>query len=223
MLLNDDFAIRAAMHGASMDWIQSPTPGVERRMLFRIGDEKARATSIVRYAPGSVFPAHGHPGGEEILVLDGVFQDESGDYPAGSYMRNPPGTRHTPASAQGCLIFVKLWQFRKDDDALVALRANELPAASWPGVAASRTLFDNSHEQVCLETWAAGETVEMANPCGLELLVLAGSFSDGTEVFSAQSWLRLPPGTNLCARTGIHGAQVWLKTGKLLQDNICEF
>jgi anti-sigma factor ChrR (cupin superfamily) len=223
MLLNDDFTTRAVVHAASMDWVQSPTKGVERRMLFRIGDEKARATSIVRYAPGSLFPRHGHPGGEEILVLDGVFQDESGDYPAGSYMRNPPGSGHTPGSAPGCVIFVKLWQFRKDDGDFVVRQADEGPAASWPGVAASRTLFDNSHEQVCIETWAAGGTVEMANPRGLELLVMEGSFSDGTELFTAQSWLRLPPGTDLRARPGIHGARVWLKTGKLMQDNICEF
>ena len=78
MRLNDDFSRRAALHGAQMDWVTSPTPGVERRMLFRIGEEKARATSIVRYAPDSHFPRHGHPGGEEILVLDGVFEDDSG-------------------------------------------------------------------------------------------------------------------------------------------------
>lgn len=92
MLLNDDFSARAVMHAANMDWVPSPTKGVERRMLFRIGDEKARATSIVRYAPQSRFPRHGHPGGEEILVLEGVFQDDHGDYPAGSYIRNPPGS-----------------------------------------------------------------------------------------------------------------------------------
>ena len=223
MLLNDDFAARAALHGAAMPWVPSPTPGVERRMLFRIGDEKARATSIVRYAPGSVFPAHGHPGGEEILVLDGVFQDESGDYPAGSYMRNPPGTRHTPASEPGCLIFVKLWQFRKDDGALVALRVNDTPVAAWPGVAASRKLFDNGHEEVRLEDWQPDGKVEIANPSGLELLVLDGEFSDGSETFRRLSWLRLPPGTPLNARTGKGGARVWMKAGALLQDNICEF
>src|SRR5665213_2522753 len=189
-------------HAAAMPWVPSPTPGVERRMLFRIGGEKARATSIVRYAPDSHFPAHDHPGGEEILVLDGVFQDESGDYPAGSYMRNPPGTRHTPASRQGCLIFVKLWQFRKDEDALVALRADDTPAASWPGVAASRKLFDNGHEEVRLEDWQANSDVEVANPKGLELLILSGEFSDGTETLHRLSWLRLPPGTHLKARTG---------------------
>jgi hypothetical protein len=59
-------------------------------MLDRIGDEVARATSIVRYAPASHFSPHVHDGGEEFLVLEGTFQDEHGDYPVGSYVRNPP-------------------------------------------------------------------------------------------------------------------------------------
>jgi hypothetical protein len=223
MLLNDDFSARAAVHAAAMPWVQSPTQGVERRMLFRIGEEKARATSIVRYAPGSVFPHHGHPGGEEILVLDGVFQDESGDYPAGSYMRNPPGTSHTPGSRLGCVIFVKLWQFRKDDSQTVALAPAARPAAAWPGVARSELLFDNGHEEVRIEDWQAGGTVEIANPRGLELLVLNGEFSDGVEKLDRLSWLRLPPGTHLKARTGPGGACVWIKAGALLQENICEF
>jgi hypothetical protein len=223
MLLNDDFTARAIVHAGATAWVPSPTKGVERRMLFRIGDEKARATSIVRYAPGSVFPAHGHPGGEEILVLDGVFQDESGDYPAGSYMRNPPGTHHTPASAQGCVILVKLWQFRKDDDRLVALRIADTPAASWPGVSASHKLFDNGHEEVRIETWERDASVDIANPKGLELLVLDGSFTDGSELLEKHTWLRLPPGRHLKALTGARGARVWLKAGALLQDNICEF
>ena len=223
MLLNDDFSARAVVHAGATAWVPSPTGGVDRRMLFRIGEEKARATSIVRYAPGSRFPAHGHPGGEEILVLDGMFQDESGDYPAGSYMRNPPGTSHTPGSAEGCVIFVKLWQFRKDDDVLVARRADEGPAASWPGVAASYKLFDNGHEEVRAETWERDAQVEIANPKGLELLVLDGSFTDGTEFLEKHTWLRLPPGQHLKARTGARGARVWLKAGALLQDNICAF
>jgi anti-sigma factor ChrR (cupin superfamily) len=192
-------------------------------MLFRIGAEKARATSIVRYAPDTCFPRHGHPGGEEIFVLDGVFEDDAGQYPAGSYMRNPPGSGHTPGSTAGCVIFVKLWQFRKDDEASLVRQPEDGPAASWPGVAASRTLFDNGHEQVRLETWHANADVEIANPSGLELLVAAGGFSDGAEDFAALSWLRLPPDAHLKARTGADGARVWLKAGKLLQDNICDF
>jgi anti-sigma factor ChrR (cupin superfamily) len=48
MELNADFSQRVAIHAASLPWIASPMPGVERRMLDRIGDEVARATSIVR-------------------------------------------------------------------------------------------------------------------------------------------------------------------------------
>jgi anti-sigma factor ChrR (cupin superfamily) len=211
MKLNADFGIPAVMHAAKLPWVASPTPGVERRMLFRIGDEKARATSIVRYARGSHFPAHGHPGGEEILVLEGVFQDESGDYPAGSYMRNPPGSGHRPGSEPGCVIFVKLWQFRRDDRTHVALRDTE------------GSLFDNGHEQVRLETWPSDQDIELDNPEGLELLVLEGSFSDSSETFARHSWLRLPAGAPLRVKAGGQGARVWLKAGLLVQENLCAF
>ena len=211
MKLNAHFDIPAAMHAAKLAWVASPTPGVERRMLFRVGDEKARATSIVRYAKNSHFPAHGHPGGEEILVLDGVFQDESGDYPAGSYMRNPPGSGHRPGSEAGCVIFVKLWQFRRDDRTYVAPRNGE------------GTLFDNGHEQVRLENWAPDQDIACDNPEGLELLVLDGSFSNAGETFARLSWLRLPAGTPLHAEAGNQGARVWLKAGLLVQENLCAF
>ena len=211
MELNADFSVPAVVHAAKQPWVSSPTPGVKRRMLFRIGDEKARATSIVRYAPDSHFPAHGHPGGEEILVLNGVFQDESGDYPAGSYMRNPPGSGHRPGSQPGCVIFVKLWQFRQDDQAYIALRA------------AAGILFDNGHEQVRLENWAPNQDVEVSNAEGLELLVLDGSFSDITESFARLSWLRYPAGRPLRVHIGAEGARVWLKSGLLLQENLCAF
>src|SRR3954453_14131834 len=135
MDLNADFGARAAVHSARLDWTPSPIPGVDRRMLDRIGDEVARATSIVRYAPHSHFSPHIHGGGEEFLVLDGIFQDEHGDYPAGSYVRNPSSSRHTPGSASGCVLFVKLWQFdlkdrtpvRPDGRALVYTHAQDRP------------------------------------------------------------------------------------------------
>ena len=120
MDVNSDFTTRAAVHAARLDWTPSPILGVDRRMLDRIGDEVARATSIVRYAPHSRFSAHTHGGGEEFLVLDGVFQDEHGDYPTGTYVRNSPATSHTPGSEPGCTLFVKLWQFEPDDRKPVA-------------------------------------------------------------------------------------------------------
>ena len=115
MELNTNFEERVVIHSDTLEWIASPMPGVDRRMLDRIGGEVARATSIVRYVPNSKFSAHTHTGGEEFIVLDGVFQDEHGDFPEGTYVRNPPTTSHTPGSEPGCTIFVKLWQFDMDD------------------------------------------------------------------------------------------------------------
>ena len=115
MRINAEFNERAAVIADDSQWVHSPESGVERQMLDRIGDEVARATSIVRYAPGSSFATHQHAKGEEFLVLDGIFSDESGHYPAGSYVRNPPGSAHAPYSDEGCRILVKLRQFDAQD------------------------------------------------------------------------------------------------------------
>lgn len=224
MLLNEDLSVPAVVHAARLDWVASPTRGVDRRMLFRIGEEKARATSIVRYAPESRFPHHDHPGGEEFFVLEGIFQDETGDFPAGSYVRNPPGTGHAPGSREGCTIFVKLWQFRRDDRLRIVRRPGEgAKADPSPGILASTILFDNGHEQVRLEEWEPGARLRPDNREGLELLVLSGAFSDGENALEAQSWLRLPAGYPLKAAVGPEGAKIWLKSGPLLQDNVVPF
>ncbi len=217
MELNADFTQRAAVHGAAIPWIPSPMAGVERRMLDRIGDEVARATSIVRYAPGSAFSAHVHGGGEEFLVLDGVFSDEHGDFPAGSYVRNPPTSRHTPASAPGCTILVKLHQFDPADrtHVIVATRhMKPVPAAGRAGVAVL-PLFADAREEVRIESWAPDTALALAAPGGMELFVLEGSYRDSGETFLPLSWLRLPPGAALQARAGAGGARVWLKAGHL--------
>ena len=130
MELNSDFTQRVLVHSQELEWVDSPMQGVQRRMLDRIGDEVARATTIVKYDPGSHFSPHVHTGGEEFLVLDGVFQDEHGDFPVGSYIRNPPESRHTPGSEPGCVIFVKLWQFDPDDRTHVRLQIDKM--ASLP-------------------------------------------------------------------------------------------
>lgn len=218
MQLHADFSKRAAVHAASLDWVPSPIAGVDRRMLDRIGGEVARATSIVRYAAGSRFAPHTHGGGEEFLVLDGVFQDEHGDFPAGSYIRNPPGTRHTPGSAPGCTIFVKLWQFDPADATQVRLDAATVPFAAMPGRPgiAARPLFHDAVEDVRIERWDADTLARVERlQGGLELLVLEGSFLEGGEAFTPQSWLRLPDGAALEARAGTEGCVVWIKTGHL--------
>lgn len=193
-------------------------------MLFRIGEEKARATSIVRYAPRSRFPPHQHPGGEEFLVLEGTFQDETGDFPPGSYVRNPPGTAHAPGSDEGCTIFVKLWQFRDDDrERIVRLPGAGRRVEPAQGTLTSVTLFENPYERVELQEWQAHAAIELANPRGLEVLVLSGSFSSEQEGFERLSWLRLPAGMTLRARVGPQGARIWCKSAQLLHDRVCEF
>jgi anti-sigma factor ChrR (cupin superfamily) len=104
MELHSDFTRRVAVHAAQLPWVASPMAGVERRMLDRIGDEVARATSIVRYAPGSHFSSHTHGGGEEFLVLEGVFEDETASSrPAPTSATHPPlGTRPARRRAAFC-------------------------------------------------------------------------------------------------------------------------
>lgn len=222
MLLNHDLSARTLVHAAALDWAPSPARGVERRMLFRIGEEKARATSIVRYAPDSRFARHGHPGGEEFLVLEGTFQDETGDFPEGAYVRNPPGTGHAPGSGAGCTIFVKLWQFRADDRERVVRLPGEGEAAGLrPGATSSRILFEGAGERVKLEEWRPGAEVELLNSEGLELLTLAGSLVEGGDTLRRFSWLRLPAGAPLRAQVGPEGARVWFKSGPLLHANVC--
>jgi hypothetical protein len=218
MEINADFSRRVAVHAARLPWVPSPMAGVERRMLDRIGDEVARATSIVRYAPSSYFSAHTHGGGEEFLVLEGVFQDEHGDFPAGSYVRNPPTSRHTPRSAPGCVLFVKLWQFDPADRKEVKLNTTGMTyrtAATRPDVELL-TLFRNECEDVRLEQWMRHAAIRMDVPGGAELLVLNGGFDESGESFEPLSWLRLPPGTVLQAKAGPNGCRLWIKTGHLL-------
>jgi hypothetical protein len=215
--LNADFSQRAAVHAAALPWIPSPMAGVDRRMLDRIGEEVARATSIVRYAPDSHFSPHTHGGGEEFLVLDGVFQDEHGDYPPGSYVRNPPTTRHKPGSAPGCTIFVKLWQFDADDRTEVRIDTSKRSFAPVPDRAGVEImpLFSDVREDVRLERWAPNAQISRDLPGGIEVLVLDGGFDEGGESFAPQSWLRLPDGAQLDARSGPSGAKVWIKVGHL--------
>lgn len=186
-------------------------------MLDRIGDEVARATSIVRYAAGSHFPPHVHGGGEEFLVLEGVFQDERGDFPVGSYVRNPPQSRHTPSSTPGCMLFVKLWQFDLADRRHVVVDTNKVALRAIEG--RDRVwvlpLFQDSRENVRIEQWAPGTAIEVDPEGGLEILVLAGGFSEGGETYGRHSWLRLPVGAHFSARAAAEGCRVWIKEGHL--------
>jgi len=217
MNLNADFNRPAIVHAGKLDWVASPMAGVDRRMLDRIGGEIARATSIVRYAPNSRFSPHVHDGGEEFLVLDGVFQDEHGDYPPGCYVRNPPTSRHTPRSDAGCTIFVKLWQFDPADRTELRVPTAGQPFAPAGDRAAVSVLplFHDTVEDVRLEVWAANAAIDIPARGGLEVLVLAGSFEAYSEHFTEQSWLRLPARSAFTGVAGSDGCRVWVKSGHL--------
>ncbi len=214
MDLNSDFTARVVVHSDQLDWLASPMPGVDRRMLDRIGDEVARATTFVRYAPGSEFSAHTHTGGEEFIVLDGVFQDEHGDYPTGTYVRNPPTTSHTPGSDAGCTIFVKLWQFHMDDRTQFRKHMAAELAASVDGIAIA-TLHQDNRETVTFAKLDPGATFHVTDSGGIEVLVIDGFITEGGETLKTGGWLRLPDGAALAAIAGDHGAQLWMKTGHL--------
>ena len=217
MDLNSDFDQRVVQSARNAVWNASPLPGVDRRMLDRIGEEVARATSIVRYAAGSHFDRHVHDGGEEILVLHGVFSDESGDYPAGTYIRNPPGTSHTPFSRDGCTLFVKLWQFAPDDTEPVRI---DTSAAAWhPGLVPGLSVMPlHEHDGVstALVRWAPETRFNThTHPGGEEILVLDGVFRDEDGDYPAGTWLRNPRWSRHTPYTGAEGALIYVKVGAI--------
>lgn len=216
MELNAEFDKPVVIHTDQLEWKPSPMPGVDRRMLDRIGGEVARATSIVRYAPDSHFSAHTHTGGEEFIVLQGVFQDEHGDYPEGTYVRNPPTTQHTPRSKSGCIIFVKLWQFDSNDrNQFRKNMADELGAPS-NGIATA-VLHRDEFETVTYSHIDAGAAYDNTDSGGIEMLVIAGSLVHRGETLAEGAWLRLPEGETLQVTANTQGAKIWIKTGHLAQ------
>ena len=216
MQINADFSKRVVIRPGDVAFVPSPLPGVERMMLDRIGGEVARATTIVRYGEGSYFDPHTHGGGEEFIVLEGTFSDEHGDYPAGTYVRNPIGSSHKPYSEKGTTIFVKLHQFDGDDTEQKVIRTQD--AAFQPGlVDGIRVLPLHAHgsEHVALVRWAPGTRFPgHMHAGGEEILVLEGTFQDEFGDYPKGSWLRNPPGS-------VHnpfsedGALLYVKTGHL--------
>jgi anti-sigma factor ChrR (cupin superfamily) len=216
MKLHADLTKRAVVFSEDLPWRDSPLPGVQRRMLERDGEEVARATTIVRFAPDSHFSAHSHGGGEEFLVLDGVFSDEEGDFGPGSYVRNPPGSRHTPHSAPGCTIFVKLCQMAPDDRASV--RIDTTRAAWQPGPvegASHLPLFEGPAERVALVRLAPGTSMARhTHPGGEEIFVLEGTLSDEAGRYPKGCWLRNPPGSEHSTFSD-EGCLFYIKSGHL--------
>lgn len=219
MKLNADLSLRASCNIHELEWEDSPSTGVQRLRLERDDDHPPveRVTTVVRFAPGSAFSGHVHGGGEEFLVLDGVFSDQHADYPAGYYVRNPSGTGHAPHSEEGCTIIVKLWQMQPDDQRQLAVNTRD--RSLWESQAdgsESLNLFSAEYETVSLLNWPAGlELEDQRFEGGVEYFVLDGAFSDQDGCYTQGSWLRLPADSTQSIKV-LEDCQVLRKHGHLL-------
>lgn len=217
MQLNSNFSQRAVILPTDYKFVASPLAGVSRVMLDRAGAEVARATSIVRYDAGSGYSSHTHDGGEEILVLEGVFSDEHGDYPAGSYLRNPPGTSHQPFSENGCTLLVKLWQFAATDTQQLAIdtRQQQWRPGLVPGLSVL-PLHEHDGVSTALVRWAPDTQFNRhIHVGGEEILVLEGLFCDEYGQYPAGSWIRSPRYSQHIPFTKAEGALIYVKVGHL--------
>ena len=221
MQLHADLTLPADVDGTLLEWVPSPAVGVHRKMIERDGAEQARCTSCVTYAPGSVFPPHGHPFGEEILVLSGTFHDEHGTYPAGTFMRNAHGETHAPGSVNGCELLVKLRH----------LTASRVAA---PGVsAAGRLVVDTSHanpgwrplpalQGSVRGLWLGGEGIEASwlleatQGAAFKLPHADETPPAGEELYALATgrWSRRPPGTT-ATYAAPDGGRFFVKVGHL--------
>lgn len=217
MHLRSDFSERVVVRPDDYEWVASPANGVDRMMLDRIGDEVARATTIVRFAPNSQFDAHSHGGGEEFLVLEGVFSDEHNDYPAGTYVRNPIGTSHRPhIGPEGSTILVKLHQFDASDTAHFHINSNDV--AFYPGSAPGLSvlpLHSHTSENVALVRWAPGTKFAAHRHWGgEEIFVIEGTFQDEHGDYPAGTWIRSPH-QSMHDPWSDEGCLIYVKTGHL--------
>ena len=214
-MLNMDFDQRIVIDTHQQDWVASPKAGVFRKPLAREEAEQGHATSIVRFDAGSSFNEHNHPLGEEILVLEGVFSDHTGDYGPGSYIRNPKGFVHAPFSKEGCVLFVKLHQFQADDQQHINIDTNNTPWLQGQGNLKVMPLHNHLGESTALVLWPKGERFKPhVHAGGEEILVLSGTFMDEHGRYPAGSWLRSPH----MSRHNPYVEEetlIWVKTGHL--------
>jgi len=209
-----DFHLPVASHVESLDWVPSPSETVWRRTLYREGGEPGPVTSFVRFTRDSRFPPHGHPEGEEILVLEGVFSDETGDYPAGTFLLNPSGSAHSPGSREGCLLFVHLRQYAGTGRAQCALDTN---AQAWRPTANERVLEkllysqEGFSERISLQLWHPGAHVTLP-PADRhrEILILQGGLDGSPGAHRATTWLRFPASHTVELHSGT-GATVYFR------------
>ena len=188
-----DFNKAVVVTPQDQQWVSSPAEGVSRVHLERVAAESGHTTSLVTLEPGSRFPQHGHPLGEELFVLSGTFSDEFGDYPMGSYIRNPPGSRHSPFTRDGCKLFVKLDQFLPEDTARVVVCPEDHHWQNGIGNLVVLSLHEFQTRHTALVYWPENESFQPHRHWGgEEIYVISGEFIDEHGRYPAGTWIRSP-------------------------------
>lgn len=217
-MLNMNFEEQIVINTNEQTWLETPSKGVWRKPLAREQAEQGHATSIVRYDAGTAFSAHNHPKGEEILVLDGVFSDETGNYPAGTYLRNPEGFSHAPFSKKGCTLLVKLCQFQAGDSQQVRIDTKNTAWLPGAGNLQVMPLHSFGTESSALVKWPAGERFQPHRHFGgEEIFVISGEFIDEHGRYPQGTWIRSP---HLSQHFPFVEQEtiIFVKTGHLLGD-----
>lgn len=207
---------RVAIDTNRMNWQSSPYPGLWRKRLEFSSGKAGRVTTLVRFQLGTTFPFNEHPQGEEILVLEGTFSDESGDYPAGYFLLYPHGTRHSPFSQAGGLIFIKQRQYPGPDRERLSIDTKALlwSAGAVPGIE-FKLLYAHADypERMQLEYWQPGAVASRnSHPHSQEILVLKGSLEDEYSCYPAGTWLQIPA-MSLQSLFSSAGCVLYVKTG----------
>lgn len=188
-----DFSQAVCLRPDEANWVKSPADGVSRYHLERECEESGHTTSFVKFAANSFFPEHQHPHGEELYVLDGIFSDENGDYPAGSYIRNPPRSKHKPFTRDGCTLFVKLEQFQDGDNEHIVLRPEDQHWSQGIGNLKVSSLHSYNTTSTALVWWPKDEVFQPHSHWGgEEIVVIKGTFIDEFGRYPAGSWIRSP-------------------------------
>jgi anti-sigma factor ChrR (cupin superfamily) len=217
---NLDYSKRSVVDTSKKAMEPSGLSGVERIPLERERPESGITTSVVRYEAGAAFSEHSHPGGEEIFVLEGEFADEFGVYSAGTYIRNPPGSHHSPFSRTGCKLFVKLNQFQPGDSKRVVIDTTQKEWLPGYGDLKVMPLADFDSESTALVNWPEGAAfTRHTHFGGEEIFVLEGTFIDEKGEYPTGTWIRSP---HLSSHDPFvkEGCTILVKTGHMLASNI---
>lgn len=196
--INENLLTRTAVLYNSLTWYPTIYTGISFG-CFESDQEVQEhpVTMLTKFEPGGFFELHGHPGGEEILVLEGTFKDERGVHPPGTYMLNPEGFIHLPYSEEGCLTFVKLRQHGGKTRQQIRVNIFDLPGQ--PGVIPEiqvKPIYEQIDypEKVWIEQWQPGTSLSQVVETEVkEIFVIQGTWSDELGDYPPYSWVRYSP------------------------------